>query len=321
MGWEKLKNQPAASKLLQNYLARGRVAHAYLFLGPDSDSKKEAALLLAQAVNCATGAPCGTCRSCNLIAAGRHPDVEVLTPQGRFLRLDQIRALCRRAGTTTLVGRTKVYILLEAEKLLPEAANHLLKTLEEPPADTILILVAEHKQALLHTIVSRCQEIVFHPLPPAAVAERLQAAGCSPEQAHLAAQLAGGDLAAAQSWVEDDAIQKQEQFVQLVRDLPQGKTALFTAAESFAQAPEYFLPLLQGWYRDLLAWHTGVDQGMYHRGQEEAVAQMASCYSCEDLVNCNQAIEKTSQLIFGRLNVNVRLSLEALLVQLIAPKQ
>ena len=93
MGWEKLKNQPAASKLLQNYLARGRVAHAYLFLGPDSDSKTEAALLLAQAANCATGAPCGTCRSCNLIAAGRHPDVEVLTPQG--LSLIHIYHLCR----------------------------------------------------------------------------------------------------------------------------------------------------------------------------------------------------------------------------------
>lgn len=321
MTWEKLKDQAAASQLLRNSLAEGRVAHAYLFLGPDTEGKSTAARLLAQALNCEAGQPCGSCSSCSLVATGSHPDVQVLTPQGRFLRLDQIRELCRRAGNTPLVGRTKVYILLEAEKLLPEAANHLLKTLEEPPSDTVFILSAEHKQTLLPTIVSRCQEVWFHPLTPEATSRRLQETGCDPEQAHLAAHLAAGDLAAAKLWVDDEAAGRWKQFIELVSELPQGKSALFSAAEMFAQAPEYFLPLLQSWYRDLLAWRVNAKQDIYHRGQEENLDQMASFYAPSDLVNCSKAIEKTNQLVFGRSNVNVRLALEALLVQLLPRKQ
>ncbi|NMA54832.1 MAG: DNA polymerase III subunit delta' [Firmicutes bacterium] len=317
MGWEKLENQPAVSKLLQNSLAQGRVAHAYLFSGPDLNGKKVAARLLAQAVNCDRGRPCGSCPSCNLITAGSHPDVELIEPEGRFLRLHQIKALCHRAGTTTLVGRTKVYILQETEKLLPEGANHLLKTLEEPPADTIFILFVQHKQVLLPTIVSRCQQIDFQPLPPAVIVKRLQAAGCNPERAHLAAYLAAGDLATAQKWTEAEAVTRKEQFLQLVRKLPQGKNIPFEAAECFAESPEYFLPLLQAWYRDLLVWHAGGRQEVYHRGQEKAIADQASLYSYRKLVSCNRIIDETSRLILGPHNVNVRLALEALLVQLI----
>lgn len=321
MTWDKLTEQATACHLLQNSLASGRVAHAYLFLGPDTKSKTKAARLLAQALNCEMGAPCTTCQSCQLIASGSHPDVQVLAPDGRFLRLDQMRELCRRAGNTPLVGRTKVYIVLEAEKLLPEAANHLLKTLEEPPSDTVFILCAEHRQTLLPTIVSRCQEVWFRPLTPKIAAQRLQEEGCNPRQAHLAAYLAAGDLATAKAWADEDAAEKWEQFAGLVEKLPQGKAALFQAAETFAQAPEQFLPLLQSWYRDLLAWRVGARQDIYHRGKEEALDQMAFLYDPKELVRCSQIIEKTNQLIFGRIRVNVRLALEAMLVQLIPGQQ
>ena len=317
MPWEELQEQTAAGRLLQNSLAGGRVAHAYLFLGPDSESKKIAARLLAQALNCQKGHPCGSCSSCGLIAAGTHPDVQVTEPVGRFLRLDQIRDLCRRAGNTPLLGQTKAYIVWEADRLLPEAANHLLKMLEEPPDATVFILCAEHGQTLLPTIVSRCQTVWFKPLVPIAAAQQLEAAGCSPRQAHLAAYLAAGDLAAAKTWVDEEAVAKCEQFTALVRELPQGRGALFKAAETFAQAPAQFLPLLQAWYRDLLAWQAGAQEDLYHQGQEEVISQMAAGYDAGELVRCNRAIEKTSQLVFGRINVNVRLALEALLVQLI----
>lgn len=317
MGWEELKDQGTVSRLLQNSLAQGRVAHAYLFLGPDPESQLKAAVLLAQAVNCESCVPCGGCRSCRLITAKRHPDVEIIEPEGRFLRLDQIRTLCRRAGTTALVGKTKVYIVREAGRLLPEAANHLLKTLEEPPAGTIFILCAHHGQTLLPTIVSRCQEIVFQPLPPETIRQQLQATGsCSPDQAHLMAYLAGGDPMTAEEWIDDEALARLTEFVRLIQQLPQGKNVPFTVAEVFAAAPEHFLPLLAAWYRDLLVCHSG-GKDVYHRGQQDNLAAMASLYCRRQLLACNKAIEKTSQLIFGRINVNVRLTLEALLVQLI----
>jgi DNA polymerase-3 subunit delta' len=319
MPWEELQEQAVAARLLQSSLAHDRIAHAYLFLGPDSEGKKTASRLLAQALNCEEGYPCGSCSSCHLISSGTHPDVQIIKPEGRFLRLDQIRDLCQKAGSTPLLGRTKVYIVWEADKLLPEAANHLLKILEEPPAATVFVLCAKHRQTLLPTIVSRCQEIWFKPLVPETAARELEAtAGCSFEEAHLAAYLAGGDLAAAKNWVDKETLTKCNQFMTLVKELPQGKGALFKAAETFAQAPAEFLPLLQAWYRDLLAWQAGAQENLYYIGHKEVIDQMAACYDTAELIHCNQAIENTCQLVFGRINVNVRLALEALLVQLIA---
>ena len=298
MPWGELSQQVVAARLLQNSIISGRIAHAYLFLGPDSSSKEIAVRLLAQALNCDVGHPCGSCSSCRLIAAGTHPDVQMTKPAGRFLRLDQIRDLSRQAGNTPLHGLVKVYVVWEADKLLPEAANHLLKILEEPPAATVFVLCAEHRQKLLPTIVSRCQEVEFKPLSPAAASRQLMAAGTDQRQAHLAAQLAGGDLATAQAWTEAGAMANCEQFLQLATELPQGKGALFRAAQVFAETPAQFLPLLQAWYRDLLAYKVGAHDNLYHLGHEEAIGQLAVHYSVAELIRCNQAIEKDEAAYF-----------------------
>lgn len=318
MVWEE-SEQRAARRLLTGAVAAGRVAHAYLFLGPDGRGKEEAARWLAQALNCETGpgTPCGRCRSCHLIAAGTHPDVRTFAPSGRYLRLEDVRALCRAVGNSPLVGRAKVYLVKEADKLLPEAANHLLKVLEEPPADTFFLLSAERPYALMPTVVSRCQVVPFHPLPPEKVAELLVAEGHAPQLAHRAAYLAGGDVKAAAGWLEEEGRRAQETFLALAPRLPAGRGALVTAAEAFAQDAGRFLTLLGAWYRDLLVWLTGCRDLICFQGAEAAIGRAAAFYRPVELVRANRAIEKATRRFSGRSNVNVRLAFEALLVELI----
>ena len=147
---------------------RTRIAGAYLFVGPTGVGKETVANHFAKSINCLEldeGA-CGTCISCRKTADGNHPDTQIVSPSGAWIRIDQIRELQKRIVYRPYEGIRKVAILREAERMNLEAANCLLKTLEEPPAESVLILLTSNLDALIPTIRSRCQIIKFNPLRP-----------------------------------------------------------------------------------------------------------------------------------------------------------
>ncbi|HRZ87475.1 MAG TPA: DNA polymerase III subunit delta', partial [bacterium] len=154
---------------LKNAVSSGRVGNAYLFSGPTGIGKKTVAAQFAKALNCLKNDPdgCGECESCRKADASSHPDVKWCGPAGasRSIKIESVRELIRNAGMKPYEGRRKVFVLAEAETLNPASGNALLKTLEEPPADTVFILTTSHKDALLPTIRSRCQTVEFQPLP------------------------------------------------------------------------------------------------------------------------------------------------------------
>ena len=317
MPWRELSaRQGSVARFLKNSVLNDRVAHAYLFVGPDNHSKEIAARLLAQAVNCGAGHPCGTCSSCRVIAAGTHPDVQTIASDGRFLRLDKIRDLSRRAQNTAFLGRVKVYVVPDADKLLPEAANHLLKMLEEPPEATVFVLYARYSESLLPTIVSRCQEVKFAALSLDALTGQLVETGLQEDVAHLLARLSGGDGEIARDLSGTQGMDRDE-FLALAEKIPAGKGELFEVSEAAAKMPTEFLLLLQALYRDLLVWKAGTKEDLYFMGQGGLVARLAALYRLPQLLRCSETIEKTRKLVFGRTNVNVRLALEALLVDLV----
>jgi DNA polymerase-3 subunit delta' len=159
--------QTAIAGQLQRSLKRGRLAHAYLFHGPHGSDKEAMARTLAKALNCLkkTHDCCDSCDSCRRIDAGVHPDVYWVRPESKSRRItvEQIREFGNAVNLKPSLGRVKVGVLVDADCLGKEASNAFLKTLEEPPAQTIIILLTAEPQRLLPTILSRCLKISFGP--------------------------------------------------------------------------------------------------------------------------------------------------------------
>ncbi len=191
--FDDLIGQPKVAAFLAAAASSAAVSHAYLFVGPAGSGKKTAAKALACAIVCEDGG-CGACPACQRIRKGFHPDVRVYEPEGAATYMvEQVRDLIHEVTLAPIEARRKVYILDRAEALGPQAANALLKTLEEPPEDAMLILLATGFDAVLPTIASRCQIVRFSRIPPAtAVAMLVQRGGVDAAGARQALAASGG---------------------------------------------------------------------------------------------------------------------------------
>ncbi len=164
--------QDRALDLLRRYLSSGSVPQALLFAGEEGIGKEKAAKAFVGALLCrkpgGDGA-CGACHDCRLLASGAHPNFLSIAPETQFLRIDEIRALQEELSLKAFSDRPRAAILCPADRMTPQAANALLKTLEEPPPETHLLLVAHRVAGMMPTIVSRCQRVPFLPLPAGTV--------------------------------------------------------------------------------------------------------------------------------------------------------
>ena len=171
MSFSDFKKQGAVVGQLQRSLQRGRLAHAYLFAGPGGSGKEAVARTLVKALNCLEQDhdSCGRCDSCRRVDAGAHPDVYWVRPESksRRIQVDQMREFMKSVNLRSSMGGVKVGIVVDAECMGEEASNAFLKTLEEPPAQTVIILLTADPQRLLPTILSRCLRISFGPVAAA----------------------------------------------------------------------------------------------------------------------------------------------------------
>ena len=188
-------------EILRRAVEQERLPHALIFAGPPGVGKRTLAELLAQRLNCLQPKDqeaCCACLSCRKIIAGTHPDVRIVKPEGTFIKVDQVRDLIREIAYQPFEGRFRVVILDPADQMRQEGANCLLKTLEEPPSKSILILVTTKPYLLLETIRSRAHRLQFGPLAADVIENYLVAQeGRSLEDARLAAALSNGSLSAA----------------------------------------------------------------------------------------------------------------------------
>ena len=195
-----LAGQPRAQRLLAGALAH--LSHAYLFVGPDQGGKRLAARLFAAAINCldADHPGCGHCRECRQVMEDTHPDVRLweLGEGEKTFKVERVRELIHAVAWHPYQGRRKVHVLVDLDAVNPAGANALLKTLEEPPSATTLILIARDLDTVLPTLVSRCQVVPFGLTPVEAIAEHLQLRlGLSPEAAREVAFRSQGRMGAA----------------------------------------------------------------------------------------------------------------------------
>jgi DNA polymerase-3 subunit delta' len=183
--------------------AAARPHQAYLLAGPEGGGKQLAARAFAAALLCKQGG-CGECRDCRLALDDRHPNEVVVEPEGRDIHVETVRSeVWHPAYRTAPEPGRKVFVIREADRLNPAAADVLLKVLEEPPADTVLMLLSARPDELPETILSRCHVVSFRPLSEAFVSRTLVDEGVDEDRAALVARLAGGNLGRARRLASD----------------------------------------------------------------------------------------------------------------------
>ncbi len=221
MSFDTFIGNKLAISMLRKALETGRIASAYLFHGPDGVGKSLAASQFAKALVCEkrkTDA-CDVCSACRRVDSGSHPDVHWYRPVGkmRLVKIGDMRELIAQTGLKPFESAWKVFVIVDADRMYDEAQNAVLKTLEEPPGQTVLILISSNPAALLPTIISRCQAVSFLPISRdelrAAISEKW---GVSDEEAQLVASLACGSMGAAKRLLDRDNLSRRKILLNLL---------------------------------------------------------------------------------------------------------
>lgn len=263
MSFDQLVGQDRVVRFLKVMLKRQRIAHAYCFYGPRGVGKLKAAIQLAKAINCKEldGEACDHCHICRRIENGNHPDVVRIAPEGQSIKIEQIRLIKQEFlfGASEAVRR--ILIIQQADEMTLEAANSLLKFLEEPGIPMVAILITENMHALPVTVLSRCQQVRFAPLSPEIITKKLVERGADPKQARIAAHLASGVDEAWEIVAEDGFAQLCERVIKWSQEIISGNPgALVTLQTELLRDAEKeriirMLDIMQFWFRDILNCH------------------------------------------------------------------
>jgi len=327
--------QTKVVSLLQHSLERQTLAHAYLLIGPPHTGKMTLALNLAQALNCeADNPPCGECPSCQKIASGKHADVQIISltsvensaeaKSRTEISIDQIRQIQHSASLPPFEGKYKVFIIDGAELLSNEAANSLLKTLEEPEDRVIFILLTTEERLLPATVISRCQRLELSPLAASETETALTTRwNIEPEQAKLLARLSHRRLGWAVSAALDTSLlqQRAEKIDGLLTTLDADYDERFAYATQLAnqfsqkrEAVQETLDLWLDWWRDLMLTKTGCGDAITNVDFKTTLVKMAEGYSLAQITTSINSIQATEKQL--RQNANPRLALEVLMLDI-----
>ncbi|MBI4549249.1 MAG: DNA polymerase III subunit delta' [Ignavibacteriae bacterium] len=348
MSWSSIVGQDQVKRILRASIERGRVAHAYLFTGPEGVGKDAMAIELAKVLNCERGRSeaCDTCSSCQKIHILQHPNVplvfalpvgknekygdppleklgdeeiafiqeqlrlkaentyhEIIISKAKNIKINSIREIRRESVLTSYSKGKKVFIIIEAEKMSDDAANALLKTLEEPHEDTVLILTTSYPDRLLPTIVSRCQYIQFSYLREDELCHALQERDNLPvNQAQDIARLANGNYARALQWIYSSLQVHRNEAVEFLRTvLHRSRAELLReieriVAEYEKQELEQFLSLLQGWIRDAMIVQEGKSDTV-NVDETNAIRKFVAHYSHLDYSQAIAVVDRAISLL------------------------
>jgi DNA polymerase-3 subunit delta' len=310
-----------AIELLQRGIATGRLSHAYLFTGPARIGKTSLALYLAQALNClaAEGRPCGSCGACVRISRGLHPDVCVIDGTSS-IKIDQIRQMQVEMALSPFEGRRRVYVLCNFQQATLEASNCLLKTLEEPPSRTTLILTSTEAEALPATIVSRCQVLRLRPLAVAEVEQALQIHWqVEPQQAATLARISQGRIGWAIEASSSDAVMhdRDKYLTALEHILREDRTGRMGLAQQLCRNPQGLpdiLDLWQSWWRDVLLVKSGNTESVTNVDRQPTLLAEAGDCTLGQVRRCLRAIQEAIEHV--EQNVNPCLAMEVLLLRM-----
>ena len=340
--FESIIDQQIPVRILTSFLKTGSIPHALLFAGIEGIGKKTAALAFAMACNCPavdppakpsaaavtasdTGSvsPCGVCKSCRKIMTGHHPDVVLVKPSGSFMRIDQIRNLYQMFVRKPYEAKYRLAILADAHKMNPEAGNAFLKMLEEPPAQTVLILTAPEKTDLLPTIVSRCQHIQFNPISRKHLAGMLTTQKkIDPKEAETIASMANGSYTAGCAMIgganQTDWTGRRHWLVgELISLSSRPLGHLLALAENLSQNKKNLaedLEVIKSWLRDLIIWPYN-PQKIINKDLTDKVQYVSSSVPAPLVMKQIEAVREVQDKM--RSNANIRLALEIMIFKFV----
>ena len=310
MSFQAIEGQERAVRLLQQSLKTGKLHHAYLFSGLDGIGKKKTALELAKALNCRQPGPAGSCDQCDSclkLAKGVHPDFIHLRPEGtsRFIRIDQIFNLEEQINYPPYMGGVRICLIDKASNLKIEAANAFLKTLEEPPAGNVFILLVNDLGALLPTLVSRCLAIAFIPLPFSLIARKLKEQGIDAEEAASLSRLSGGSLGRALQYKQTNFWEKHQAWLEQLEVLsPKNSALLLEGIKKWLGSREEMQEKLEvgrACLRDILGACLGLtDGGELPPAQSDRVKALATRHPASVWLKRLALIDRTAEDLAGQ---------------------
>jgi len=333
-------DQEDAKRAIRSAISGGRLAHATLIHGPEGVGKKALARWMAMAINCADRAdfPCGRCDNCRRIHNLEHPDLFVLFPAPKdadpdeerviirriaenpylpleggknvWISIDKVRELERRGAFSSYGTARKIAIIFEADQMRPEAANALLKTLEEPPGGLALILVSSRPGTLFQTVLSRCQKLRLRRLSDKVLKEALvRRLGIPEERAALIAKLSDGSFSRAYMFAEEDLEELRGSAYDVLLTLLEGdETEVIRAIERLSRdriSAERFFGMGAVWLRDVLAYSHGYVDGVVNFDSVDRIGKLSAHFKNGGIEKVLRSIDSSMDMMSR--NVNLKL--------------
>jgi len=304
-------------KNLRNVIISHRIANGYIFSGPDEVGKELMAISFAKALNCKEmeGDFCDKCVSCRRINDGNHTDVRVISPEGAKLKIEQIRFLKKQSSYKSLESSHKIYIICDADKMTPEAANSMLKTLEEPSGVVLFILLTTSYNALLPTIRSRCQLVRFSLVLQVTIENELANRGISEPRAKWLAIKSQGKPGKALKLAKDDKANTDEDLLLILSVITQRDKwhllEIFKRVEEINKTEDSIENIL-GWYRDLLLVKNGCNgKILIHSDEFPRLQEIAKSYSSIEVEKLIKMLLNMQNLM--KRNINPVLAMEVMM--------
>lgn len=317
MAFKEIIGQKQAIEILKKSIREGKIAHTYLFVGPEGVGKKMTAISFGQALNCSIlpNEGCGECLKCKEIENMTFPDLLYYEPEGMWFKIQQVREIKKEIHWKPFQSKWKIIILDSAHQLRHESANALLKSLEEPPPYTIFILIAWRPEMLLPTIISRSQVINFNYLNDEELREIFK--DIPEEKKEILISLAQGSPGKGYFWLEEENWRKREEFLRELSLLKKDNlNQIFELAEFLAEDKkiDYVLSLLEillFWWRDLFFWKIyEKEEYITQKDFIREIVRKAQEFSLEKIRKNFKATQDTMRAI--RNNANLSLTLETL---------
>ena len=334
---ERVIGQGRAVQFLTELIEKDRIPHALLFLGTSGTGAVAAALDFVQALHCQADGTvaCGHCAACHKVTNLNHPDSTLLFPFSRSVKeeaqqaalhavwqspyqyplpddnagivIDRVREMQRQFTHSAFAGGWRTTLILHADQMRAEAANAMLKTLEEPPVRSLMILIASQGDALLPTIVSRCQFVKFPALSARDISDGLAAEGVDETTADFIARTCGGDFRRALDMTDDQTADRQDRSFKFLEALlgEQEERTFEALAKLDRQETLDILAGAEIWLRDALLLQCGRGDLMANAGQADNVGRLAEVFDLDQLTATVKKIESLREMNHRNVNMNL----------------